>query len=359
MTPADSDILDRLYAAPFDPGAMPDALGLIRRALDAESINVRLLDPRTGAPNIVAVSGAIHSDPKTHAAYFEHWLPFDSHMRAAIGGGRRIVSDDELVPPDVAARDPFINEFYLPTGCGPMIGWVDVGGGESGSVLGAIRARGRAAFSEDLRRRLEGLQEHVHRALRLMASAALTTFRADDLTAAHGAEGLALLRCAADGRVLLLAPGAEVVIAGLRAVRLSHGRLVWRDPKDERRFARLCRAAADRTTGEPFGFVSRDGDSGWLRVAASPAPSGDAVLVRLRRLLPEPALNPTLLQALFGLSPAEARIAIGVAEGGSLPELAARAEVTHATVRSQLRSVFDKTGVRRQSELAALLARLG
>ncbi|NDC58680.1 MAG: helix-turn-helix transcriptional regulator, partial [Alphaproteobacteria bacterium] len=64
------------------------------------------------------------------------------------------------------------------------------------------------------------------------------------------------------------------------------------------------------------------------------------------------------LQSVFGLSFAEARVAIAVAEGASLPALAARFEVAHATVRTQLRCVFEKTGTRRQSELAALIARL-
>lgn len=62
-----------------------------------------------------------------------------------------------------------------------------------------------------------------------------------------------------------------------------------------------------------------------------------------------------LVQGLFDLTPAEARIARDVARGLNVPTLAQQTGVSANTVRSQLKAVFAKTGTRRQSELAALL----
>jgi DNA-binding CsgD family transcriptional regulator len=62
-----------------------------------------------------------------------------------------------------------------------------------------------------------------------------------------------------------------------------------------------------------------------------------------------------LVQGLFDLTPAEARIARDVARGLNVPTLAQQTGVSVNTVRSQLKAVFAKTGTRRQSELAALL----
>lgn len=62
-----------------------------------------------------------------------------------------------------------------------------------------------------------------------------------------------------------------------------------------------------------------------------------------------------LVQGLFDLTPAEARIARDVARGLNVPTLAAQTGVSANTVRSQLKAVFAKTGTGRQSELAALL----
>jgi len=58
---------------------------------------------------------------------------------------------------------------------------------------------------------------------------------------------------------------------------------------------------------------------------------------------------------LFCLTPAEARLAQWVAEGRSLKEAAAAFGVSIHTVRMQLRSIFAKTGTRRQAELVRLM----
>ena len=62
-----------------------------------------------------------------------------------------------------------------------------------------------------------------------------------------------------------------------------------------------------------------------------------------------------VLQALFDLTPAEAKVARAVAEAKTVDTLAAALGLSRETVRSQLKSVFAKTGVTRQAELAAML----
>ena len=72
-----------------------------------------------------------------------------------------------------------------------------------------------------------------------------------------------------------------------------------------------------------------------------------------------PALpDEEMLSALFRLSRAEARLAIGLLKGLSATECAQQSGVGVATIRSQLHSIFSKTGVRRQAQLVALLAKV-
>jgi len=68
--------------------------------------------------------------------------------------------------------------------------------------------------------------------------------------------------------------------------------------------------------------------------------------------------HPRILGVLFGLSRAEARLALRLLAGQTPQECAREAGVGVATVRSQLHSMFAKTGARRQAELVALLARI-
>jgi DNA-binding CsgD family transcriptional regulator len=58
---------------------------------------------------------------------------------------------------------------------------------------------------------------------------------------------------------------------------------------------------------------------------------------------------------MHGITRAEARLASMLADGISLEEAAEALLVSIQTVRSQLKSVFAKTGVTRQAELVALL----
>ena len=63
------------------------------------------------------------------------------------------------------------------------------------------------------------------------------------------------------------------------------------------------------------------------------------------------------LAASWGLTPVEARLAIHLADGGSLASYAELFSVSIGTARSQLKAVFAKTGVKRQAALAARVPR--
>jgi DNA-binding CsgD family transcriptional regulator len=85
-----------------------------------------------------------------------------------------------------------------------------------------------------------------------------------------------------------------------------------------------------------------------------------AAIVMLTDLRDTPrAAADTVLVEAFGLTAAEARLAAQIAAGETLPEIARDQGVSHETLRSRLKSVFDKTGTGRQTELALLVAKLG
>lgn len=58
----------------------------------------------------------------------------------------------------------------------------------------------------------------------------------------------------------------------------------------------------------------------------------------------------------YRLTPAEARLAAHIGDGGTIANYAALNGVAEGTVRTHLKAVFAKTGVHRQSDLARLLA---
>lgn len=72
----------------------------------------------------------------------------------------------------------------------------------------------------------------------------------------------------------------------------------------------------------------------------------------------EVCLDPLLICTAYDLTPAEALVAIGVAQGHTPERIASDRRVSIATVRTQLRQVYEKLGVIRQSELVRMLVQM-
>jgi DNA-binding CsgD family transcriptional regulator len=63
-----------------------------------------------------------------------------------------------------------------------------------------------------------------------------------------------------------------------------------------------------------------------------------------------------LLQRLYGLTAAEAEVAVEIARGEGVPSVAKKLGISHPTVRTHLQRIFGKTGTCKQAQLAWLLA---
>ena len=66
-----------------------------------------------------------------------------------------------------------------------------------------------------------------------------------------------------------------------------------------------------------------------------------------------------LVQSLFDLTAAEARVAPSLTMGQTVDEIASENGVSSHSVRTQVRGVLEKTGSRRQADVIALLGGIG
>ena len=65
-----------------------------------------------------------------------------------------------------------------------------------------------------------------------------------------------------------------------------------------------------------------------------------------------------LLRNVYGLTTAELHLAQAICEGVKLKRYAESRQISYESARTYLRRIFDKTGARRQSDLASLVRRL-
>ncbi|MNO83413.1 Bacterial regulatory protein, luxR family [compost metagenome] len=80
-----------------------------------------------------------------------------------------------------------------------------------------------------------------------------------------------------------------------------------------------------------------------------------ALVVYVRDAVGKPLLSTAMTRKVFGFTPSETSLAMELANGLSLEEAANALGIRRNTARAHLRSIFCKTGVRRQTELVRML----
>ncbi len=115
-----------------------------------------------------------------------------------------------------------------------------------------------------------------------------------------------------------------------------------------------------RAAAAPWVVVPRESQQPlFIRPVHVPSQTEDVTaILRLSDLEETPALDGTLAAELFGLTPAELKVAEMLAWGKDAAKIAALNGRTVGTVRCQIKAVFAKTRTRRQSELASLMVRI-
>jgi DNA-binding CsgD family transcriptional regulator len=224
---------------------------------------------------------------------------------------------------------------------------------------------GPASFASEAATALEPLAPHFARAAELKKRQRVDYERSTALDAAleRLSVGIALVWC--DGQLAYANREARRVLADKDGLSLVVGRVMGADFETSR--------AMDSGAASPTGAAS-------FEVRAVARPSGRRPYqVAVQRVAidardpgcpgelpnavwivdPElsPSFSPAELVAALGLTPAEARLAAAIAHGLSPRETAARSGHSVETARTTLKRVFAKLGVRRQAELARMVAR--
>jgi DNA-binding CsgD family transcriptional regulator len=142
---------------------------------------------------------------------------------------------------------------------------------------------------------------------------------------------------------------------------------------------RLTDAMADATLSDAVGRLGSERDARRARLIPVPASGAHppiimqliavrgavrdmlapahALLIAMPLVAKEPPAA-AVLQGLFDLTPAEARVARAVAQRQTIAAVAKEFGLSIETVRSQLRAALAKAGLTRKSDLAAMLAGL-
>ena len=350
---------DRLVEAVYDtvmrPEQWPDMLDQL--AAHADCLTATLIAAESLA--ITAWAGNAASSSAMNRFFRDGWAASDPTLTRALAAGTTgFVGDHALFSPDEIDSLPLYRAFRRPSGLGWQAVTVIDATADRPVLLSAHRPYERGPVAPEAIARLDRLRPDLVRAVRL--SAQLERERADAVVAALARLGLPAATLAAGGRLQAANAAFRDLMPGLAEDRPD--RLGFVDAAIDRPFRnRIERGPADRGTGRlTLPVTATGGDALMVHLAPLPAATPDVFgaarwLVTCARTGDAGGVDPVLLQTLFGLTPAEVRVARGLASGETLSGLAAQHGLGRETVRSQLKSVMLKTKTHRQVDLVRLL----
>jgi DNA-binding CsgD family transcriptional regulator len=354
----DQDLVDRIYECSFAPELWPGVLDGLAQIADAEGGHF-FVASRTKVLNWTAsrsLRGGIE-----YFAGSDIMARGERCARLCAAHHAGFLTEHEIYNTDEELRaDPFYRDMLLPGGFGWGAGTaIPLPTGET-LYLSVERVHRRGPVESSIVQQLDALRPHL-------ARSALMSARLQLERARIASETLALI-----GLPALVFDHQGKVIAANHLIEALTDQIRWRAQdrvslKDSSANALFLQAVAalDVEGAAPvLSFASR-GDLASAAMVVHVVPirglSRD-IFVRCAGVLVMMPVTVSqappveLVQSLFDLTPAEARVARSLTTGETVESIASRGGVSQNTVRTQLRGVLEKTGCSRQAEVVALLS---
>lgn len=353
------DLVDAIYASSFAPELWPgvmdelsslaEARGGVLFAANPQRLNWKSSESVAEHMNAYATQGWIQRGQERRARQMAlHHAGF--------------VVESDIFTSEELEHDPTFSEFLRPRGLGWTVSTVMPLPTGDDLFICINREFGRGPVERAIVRQLDELRPHLARGAFMAARMQLERARV-------ASETLALIGLPA----LVIGPGGKVLAANglIEAMKThlrwrAHDRFSLRDETADRLLGGAIAALNDDRIAAPRSFPARDAEAGTpivvhvipIRGAARDIFTGCAAVLAMTPVGAPQAPPAELVQSLFDLTPAEARVARSLVVGKSVEDIAADGAVSRNTVRTHLRGVMEKTGCGRQAEVVALLGGL-
>lgn len=384
--------IDLIYEAAEKPAGWRPLYEELQLALDVKSIHMLAVDKRHGT---LSYSDGANMPVQGELAYMQHYRFIDPRLPVIL---ERPLGEwthcHEILTEEEVARHPFYQEFLIPYDRRYMSGCKLADTPDATVIFVTLTGQAQGPLDAQRQAFLERLLPHLRRACRIGIQNFVYSTQAlvGHLLVDKLRQPVILMTTG--GEVMHTNEAAQDLVRSTSLVQVEQGKLKLPRRQLEdllRRCAELEQSVKIATReGDPAAPPEGNAEADAEPVAAKAshfrslqitADSGDeSVYAFFTVLSPQaamgtfglrpvvmllfyhprsaPAIDSSLLYAVFGLTPAECRIATLLAEGLSLKQIAQVHGTQHETVRKQLRSIYQKTSTNRQPELIRLLLHL-
>jgi DNA-binding CsgD family transcriptional regulator/PAS domain-containing protein len=363
-----SSLIGQIYDTITDPALWATVLGEIGDYAEADRATLILED---AIEPLKSGHYQSYSDPDWLHLYMEQYLLINP-MRLATASSAMagdVILTTDFMSNSEYSQSRFSRELLQQRGLVDIAAAILEKTATSITVLSLKRSAKQGFADETLRRKLTLIAPHVRRAAAIgqafeqkaLAAAAL----ADTMDELAGA----LFLLDARGGIVHANAGAERLLAEKDVLRRVGGVLVPRDGAARSALTEALAAAAagdiamgSRGTSIPFATTSDQAlfgtvmplTGGARRTAGLRYKAVAALSVRAATFAVPSDL--TALERLYDLTQRETTVLLTIAEAGGVRETAAILGLSEATVKSYLKSLFAKTGAKRQADLIKILA---
>jgi DNA-binding CsgD family transcriptional regulator len=280
----------------------------------------------------------------------------------------RLHRTDALYPTSELVKTEFYNDWLKPNDLFNGFG-ISLYNDHRFAFLSIVRSRRAGAPSRKELQVLEVLMPHLQRAVQLHEKFA--TLPAGNAQSADLLDQLpiGIIAIGSDGRALRINAAAEQICRQRDGFGVDRRGFCRLDHLSQQKHLRSLISDAVRT-GQRIGFGAGGALSAQrpsmrrpysILVAPMPSPRFDlgtravAAIILISDPDAEIATAPRMLQQLYGLSAAEARLVDALLNGKRFEEAADEFGISLNTAKTQLKSIFRKTDTSRQAELLKLI----
>jgi DNA-binding CsgD family transcriptional regulator len=379
-----STLINLIYEAACDPARWPEFLSAFACAVEGRGTliythNFETMSASTASdgsfPN--AVVGFDPEYLRTLEEHYNHvnvWAQNETKLEPG-----RPVTGSMLFPEKQLPKTEFYNDWLRPQDYFHALGGIVVRDGPWAMKFSSVRSRRAGDFNTEEMRLYQALLPHLARAAHIQRRFAFLQSLSTSSLAVLDTLPAAVLLLDASARALHRNAAAEAELRRADPFRLSpSGEVCVRGTSSAQGAVRTAIGAAldpARSVKERLPTVAqvsrRNGEKLSVQALSLPRAPHAAVGTMIRQRLAAcalvvhgatsriPTVGLQLLRHVYGLTPAEVQVALAIGEGETIKEYAERRRISLNTAASQLKRVFEKTGLRRQAELVRWLLQCG
>ena len=356
-------LLGHLYDAVMAPGGFDDFIVMFCNAFTLKSATLMIRNADTQEMTGLWIHGL---DVKWLESYALDYATEDilAHHISAQPIALFYASNLDLPHPENFAQSRFFREWVEPQGVAYAAGGIVLREGVWMTQLIMQRSPAHPPFDRAEMDRLDELVPHLQRAIQMRQRFSELQLGQNFMAGSLDVLAMPTLLFDENSRVIHTNLSASALLDRSGSLWLDNKYLVTRDAKVTRSLnLELSNAirASRGNGGDPAGVVllPRAARMPLMLMIAPLSLSGASA--RGAALLfvfdPEavPAVTHGVIRKLFGLTEAEAELAVALCSGKTLDDTASERGTSVHTTRSQLKSIFGKTGTKRQADLVSLL----